>query len=554
MKNVSRRSFVVGATVATAAAGSAVVAQAEEAGQNASDINGVIGETYHERVSGKERFAAEAVLASTLGEPDETCDWLVVGAGNTGLFAAIRGLELGMDTVLLERGEYTGGAGAGTEASQLFNDSKLLQAFGGGSVSFAEAYHYFQTQNSWESNALLVTNYLQNCHGPHDWLFDHGLGVVFCGAGGVESGVGGVMYQGMGSGVNSLVAKSFEQEGGRLYLQTTATNLVVDENGAVVGCLADTPEKTGVYYQAKGVFLGTGGFGTNPDMVEFYIGPAGTLSYKQDEMAGIVHDGSGIRMAFGAGAVEANSMWTVAMGTAAPADHTYVWDSDVDWACREPYLWVDNDGKRLGNENWSAVATTWGTARKAGGYYWNVFDQAAVDRMMNEGFLKGSRYVIAHENDGQPIPSMGDSLDAAVGGGCVFKGDTLEELAEACGIDADGLVATVEHYNQMCAHGIDIDFWKSADCLKAIDAAPFYAVKTVGDICCTLNGVVNDEKLHALDVNGKIIPGLFVGGADASGFFVDEYNHGFGGSCSSFAYFSGWYAADTAAGEFGFTA
>ena len=242
------------------------------------------------------------------------------------------------------------------------------------------------------------------------------------------------------------------------------------------------------------------------------------------------------------------------MGTAAPADHTYVWDSDVDWACREPYLWVDNDGKRLGNENWSAVATTWGTARKAGGYYWNVFDQAAVDRMMNEGFLKGSRHVIAHENDGQPIPSMGDSLDAAVGGGCVFKGDTLEELAEACGIDADGLVATVEHYNQMCAHGIDIDFWKSADCLKAIDAAPFYAVKTVGDICCTLNGVVNDEKLHALDVNGKIIPGLFVGGADASGFFVDEYNHGFGGSCSSFAYFSGWYAADTAAGEFGFTA
>ena len=91
-----------------------------------------------------------------LGDPDETCDWLVIGGGNTGLFGAIHGVELGMDTILLEKNPKTGGAGVGTEASQVFNDSKYLQESGSPCGTSAEIYHYFQMQNAWLSDGLLV--------------------------------------------------------------------------------------------------------------------------------------------------------------------------------------------------------------------------------------------------------------------------------------------------------------------------------------------------------------------------------------------------------------
>ena len=548
-QSISRRGFVA-ATGAAAVAGSVGVigAGAAPSAAMADMADGTPEGTYARRISGKERFAIAPAQAAELGDPDESCDWLVIGAGNTGLFGAIHGLELGMDTVLLEAGEYTGGGGAGTEATQLFNDSKYLQASGTTCGDFYDIYHYFGIQNAWLNDGLLFSNYVKYNHGPHDWLFDHNFGTVFCSAGGLEAPVGGVMYEGMGSGVNSFITKTFEEEGGRLMTSTTATQLVVDGEGAVVGALATTGDGSTIYIAAKNVFLGTGGFGTNPEMVAYYIGEAGTVAYKRDEQVGIHHDGDGIRMALGVGGVESQEMWCAAVGQGSPANFEEdPWDGPVDWAGREPFLWVNERGKRLGNENWASISTTFGVAyRQTGGYYWNVFDQDTVERMQTEPFIMGSRWVIAPEGDGDPIPEMGETLAAHSGNGGVVKADTLEELAEACGIDYSGLAATVERYNGFCEAGEDTDFYKNPDYLFPVAKAPFYAIKQVPTWFSTLNGVVVDEDLHVLDEKGYPISGLYAGGADASQFFMTEYNHHFGGSCSAFSYFCGWYAAEVA--------
>ena len=554
MKEVTRRSFlglsaaaVSGMALAGMAGCSSNGGDAKE-GASAEGATASDGALFAERVSGAERFAIAPAKASELGEPDETCDWLVIGGGNTGLFAAIHGLELGMDTILLEKNPMTGGAGVGTEATMLLNDSKYLQEANSPCGTSTEVYHYFQMQNAWLSDGLLVSNYIKNIHGPHDWLHDHGMKTVFCMSGGVEAPVGGVMYEGMGSGVNSFVAETFEDEGGRLFTSTGATKLVVDDDGAVVGALADSEDKKDRYFAAKNVFLGTGGFGTNPDMVAYYIGEAGTIAYKRDEQMGIPHDGDGICMALGVGGVESQEMWTAAPGQGSPASTSDIWDSEVDRACREANLWVNERGKRLGNEKWDAISSNFGTAyRQNGGYYWNVFDRTAVERMETQPFVMGSRWVIAPEGDGDPMPTMGEALDAAVGGGSVWKGETIEELANSAGIDVEGLAATVERYNELARNGEDVDFWKDADALYELSEGPFYAIKVVPTWFSTLCGVKVDEDLHVIDKNGRPIKGLYAGGADASQFFMTEYSHGFGGSCSGFSYFCGWYAADVAA-------
>ena len=248
MKQVTRRNFLGLSAAAVSGMALASVAGCSPSAEGDSGIqNSAVGAgtasdastAYAVRASGADRFAIKPVKASELGEPYATCEWLVIGGGNTGLFAAIHGLELGMDTILLEKNPMTGGAGVGTEATQLFNDSKYLQESGSPCGTSAEVYHYFQMQNAWLSDGLLVSNYIKHNHGPHDWLYDNGMGIVFCASGGVEAPVGGIMYEGMGSGVNAFVTEKFEEKGGRLYTSMGATKLVVDDSGAVVGALAD---------------------------------------------------------------------------------------------------------------------------------------------------------------------------------------------------------------------------------------------------------------------------------------------------------------------------
>lgn len=556
MKQVTRRNFLGLSAAAVSGMALASVAGCSPSAEGDSGIqNSAVGAgtasdastAYAVRASGADRFAIKPVKASELGEPYATCEWLVIGGGNTGLFAAIHGLELGMDTILLEKNPMTGGAGVGTEATQLFNDSKYLQESGSPCGTSAEVYHYFQMQNAWLSDGLLVSNYIKHNHGPHDWLYDNGMGIVFCASGGVEAPVGGIMYEGMGSGVNVFVTEKFEKKGGRLYTSMGATKLVVDDSGAVVGALADGKDEKDLYFSAKNVFLGTGGFGANPDMVAYYIGEAGTIAYKRDEQMGIPHNGDGIAMALGVGGVESQEMWAAAPGQGSPASPDNVWDSEIDRACREANLWVNERGKRLGNEKWDAISSNFGTAyRQNGGFYFNVFDQAAVERMETEPFIMGSRWVIAPEGDGDPMPSMGEALDAAVGGGAVWKGDTVEELASSAGIDAEGLAATIARYNELARNGEDVDFWKDPVALHELATGPFYAIKVVPTWFSTLCGVKVDEDLRVIDAQGYPIKGLFAGGADASQFFMTEYSHGFGGSCSAFSYFCGWYAAEVA--------
>ena len=80
--------------------------------------------------------------------------------------------------------------------------------------------------------------------------------------------------------------------------------------------------------------------------------------------------------------------------------------------------------------------------------------------------------------------------------GYLKKGNTLEELAAACGIDPQGLAETVAEFNVNARKGIDPDFDRGASefnryggdpkntpnpSLRPLDKGPFYAVRIVPD-------------------------------------------------------------------------
>ncbi len=113
------------------------------------------------------------------------------------------------------------------------------------------------------------------------------------------------------------------------------------------------------------------------------------------------------------------------------------------------------------------------------------------------------------------------------------KADSLEALADTCGIDRARLSETVATYNAGVAKGHDA-MGKSDDALFPIVKAPFYAIDCDLDTvafptpCITLGGLVVDG-LSARVVRedgGDPIPGLYAAGRNAVGVSSHSYVSG----------------------------
>ena len=111
------------------------------------------------------------------------------------------------------------------------------------------------------------------------------------------------------------------------------------------------------------------------------------------------------------------------------------------------------------------------------------------------------------------------------------QGKTVEELAAACGVDADVLRTTVERFNGFARQGVDEDFHRGehayqqwmGDPLKEgdktlgpIETAPFFAVPIYPGDVSTFGGLVTDVHARVLRGDGSAIPGLYATGTSTA--------------------------------------
>jgi 3-oxosteroid 1-dehydrogenase len=122
--------------------------------------------------------------------------------------------------------------------------------------------------------------------------------------------------------------------------------------------------------------------------------------------------------------------------------------------------------------------------------------------------------------------------------GYMLKADTLEELAAKCGFDPAVFGASVAHYNAMVRDGVDGDFhrgdsiynrfygdsWvKPNPNLGAIEKRPFYAVGCVPGDVGTAGGLLADEHARVLTPSGQVIDGLYAAGNCSASVFGRVY-------------------------------
>ena len=173
---------------------------------------------------------------------------------------------------------------------------------------------------------------------------------------------------------------------------------------------------------------------------------------------------------------------------------------------------------------------------------YTIFDQKKMDTMVNKGALLPFNAIVLA---GVPLKELPKTWEEGMKRGWAFKADTIEDLANQIGVPPKNLRATMERVNKFAAEKKDPDFGRKPEHLEAFDMnhGPYYALKGIRAYFLTLGGVTVTPRFEAKNLQGDVIPNLYVIGQDIGGLYDSTYDLRCEGSASSFAMTSGRLAA-----------
>ena len=459
-------------------------------------------------------------------------DVVIVGAGGAGMTAAITAAGEGKSVVILESQPMVGGnsvratggmnagktvyqdenefaEGAGVEktlkaAAEKYADNETITALAATVAEQWAAYQanptgYFDSVELMELDTMiggkgvndpaLVETLCSNSADAIDWLGEQGItlhSVSSFGGASVKRIHRPVNAEGktvsVGSYMIPLLEENCEKAGVQMMLNTTATEILTDDNGAAVGIKATGASGETITINAKAVVLTTGGFGANLDMVVEY--KPELKGFMTTNAPGILGQGIKMAQAIGADTVDMDQIQihpTVEANTAALITEGLRGDGAV---------LINAEGKRFIDEVGTRDVVSAAEIAQTGSYSWLVVDQAMADASsVIQGYIKK---------------------------GYTFEGKTYEELAEQIGVDGAALAETMNTWNGYVEAKNDPDFGRTSFANK-LDTAPYYAIKVTAGVHHTMGGLKINTNTEVLNENGEVIPGLFAAGEVTGG-------------------------------------
>ncbi len=536
------------------------------------EIDGVSGCTI---TTNAVKEALAKALAEARGEEtavtearNTEADVIVLGAGGAGLAAAAAATEAGASVIVLEANAFAGGA-TGTSGGNFLNvspednkedernDADLEKYSKYTAEDFPEEWqpHFTalleeieayknngEAKGSFDSvNRVLIDHFLagdgEDLDGNRvtldydliapafeknteirDWLTSNGMPVKPGSTAGKHFSTPDGGGQAM---VDALVRAADKAE---IQYNTRAVELVVTD-GKVTGVKAAAEDGSEVEYHAgKAVIIATGGYTSNTKMVaetqNMYTG----MNENNPSNQPATIQGDGILMAekIGAGTTDMQFITTMLKG----------------------YQNQATSGEE---------ATTYGAAQLAV----NINGERFIDDKPASGPAAAVRYALNDQpeaimfaiGDQKMIDGMNENTeglaDKLIERGIAWKADTLEEAAEAAGLDPEQIKAEVEKFNGYVDAGNDADFGRTEFNGK-VEEGPFYIAKLQSAYHLTFGGLTVDGDTHVLDTEGNVIPGLYAAGDTVGNFEGDLHQSGY---CLTIVLYSGRTAGTNAAAE-----
>ena len=475
-------------------------------------------------------------------------DVVVIGFGIAGGCAAVSAVAAGARVLVLERAAAAGGTTSLAGGHFYLGGGTAVQEATGHPDSPEEMYKYLVAVSR-QPDHEKIRAYCEGSVEHFNWLEDLGFQFersYFPGKVVVPPGTEGLSYTGnekvwpfceqatpaprghsvpvpgeLGGAamVIDLLVKRAESLGVQVRYETGVTNLILDDDGAVVGVAWKHFTETGTV-KAKAVVIAAGGFALNPGMVAEYTPALGRR--RRTKHHGLVEpyilgnpndDGLGIRMGISAG------------GDTKHMDEMFITAAAYPPEILLTGVIVNKEGKRFVAEDSYHSRTS--------AFVLEQPDQTA--------------YLIVDEAHTE-MPTM--PLIRFIDGY-----ETVSEMEAALGIPAGNLAATLDRYNEFAANGEDPDFHKQPEYVEPQGNGPWavfdlslgramYSGFTIGGLAVTVDGEVQRA-------DGSVIPGLYAVGASASNIAQDGKGYASGtqlGEGSFFGRRAGAHAARRAAG------
>lgn len=548
-RGIDRRQFLAGfaaagATVAVAGlAGCAPttksseqVAEEEEASKAAS--------------AGTDAWLGEAPsIADADCKETVDCEVLVIGAGTAGYFAAASAAESGAKTLLIEKG----GNGDAIRSSALGAVNSKLQQAQGVDIDVMDIVNDMDHYALGRCNSSLIRKWAENSGEAIDWYTDlmaqNGVTVQLEwnmpeGTRYKEwptgHGTNGEDYSTREKEVAKLMNAYIEGKGGEIRF-STPMQCLIQENGKVVGVYAKNSDGDYIRINASaGVIVATGGYAGNQDMYAALqpVRVSGLGSF--DAFPNCT--GDGIKALLWAGAmqdeVHTSLTFNRCLLTAAQevGDPYSIGANDYGYYffSSQPFLRVDPDGVRFHNESAPYDFVMDATSKRAPSkrFWHQVWDSNWQQDVYRFHTVGCSTICYREGADHDAFPTMmddwiGPEMEGFVDAGFIVKADTLDELADKMGFDAEQkktFLATCERQNENFDNQTDPDFGKEAFRLSALRQAPFYGtVKSCGLTLCTLDGIMVNDECQPLAEDGGVIDGVYVVGNDQGSFYSGVY-------------------------------
>ena len=298
--------------------------------------------------------SAHAPLSSTEGEgdstaqpeartytPDETLetDVAIVGAGNSGMCAAIEAANAGLNVLLIEKQNEVGGSSFATEV--IFGLGSTMQKDAALDLPYRyEVVDQELNYTNYHSDPLLWGDYVDHSGENIDWL--QSQGVVFDSVDdyrGVSAFPTAHWWEGkIGTSFMEAMAKKIEETGIAVRTSTSALDLKTSD-GTVVGLYAESSDGSIIEVNAKAVLLTCGGIGNDLDLLEEKTGIDTTHVKTEFPLPNV---GDGHRMAWAVGAKETPISILPCMGV----DGFVIRDAIALASCIQPGLYVNARGER----------------------------------------------------------------------------------------------------------------------------------------------------------------------------------------------------------------
>ncbi len=426
-------------------------------------------------------FGDEAASsARALGDADvnfsQEVDVLIVGAGISGMMAALDPATAGLKTLIVEQNGFFGGDAIYSAACMMCNTAKLTEEERPEKYTTIEELRerfapYYENDEAGLDKLMQLQEwggkFMDKLHYEWGYNFQPKMEGPYQQAFFPEGGICTL------PGAFTLMDEKITEVGTEYLYETTLKTLIVDENGAVVG--ARFVDKTGapVDIAAKAVILATGGYASNQEWMTKYAPSTADLGCIVSGRTG-----EGIKAGIAAGGT--------LFGMAEPGNLNPRHEAGHMLGMHYPVLVLLPNGKRFYCETAVHDAAT-GCLNNGFHEWWTIWDNTAQNGVDQE--------VIKH---------AGENVKVA---------NSLEELAEGMGMHIETVQAAFDNYNQICDNGEDPDFGRALF-LQKLEAPYYYLLNT--PVRYKSSGGLNvSDRYEVLNADGNPIPGLYACGCTA---------------------------------------